>query len=590
MDHARPSATRPPTAVLIAALVVVAVTALLLGCGLSTESNEPAEPADRILLGTVLTMNDETPRAEAVAIRAGLVQAVGTRDEVLALSGSETRVDDLGEQAILPGFVDAHGHLALVATFEALVDLASPPVGPVQKLDDLVTALQARAAETADSPAWIVGAGYDDSLLAENRHPTRDELDRVSTERAVVAVHVSGHLLAANTRALELAGVTARSDDPPGGIIRRRTGSSEPDGVLEETAMGMVLAKLPQPDLEQRLELLGRAQDSYLSRGITLAQEGGANTPEVDLLRAAQERGLLELDVVAYVRTGEAEKVYAEDGPSRTDDGRLRFGGVKMTLDGSPQGKTAYLTEPYHVPPESESPDYRGYPTLPDERVNELVADYARRGWHLLAHANGDAAADQLLAAVAQASEALPGRDHRTVMIHAQAIRPDQVESMSELGVLPSFFVAHTFYWGDWHRDSVLGPERAAVISPAQHAGELGIRYSFHNDAPVVPPDVLRLIWAGSERRTRSDQVLGPEQRVSVEEALRAVTLDAAYQVFEEERRGSIEVGKLADFAVLSADPVASAGDPLLGIEVTKTIKQGVTVYEATSSPPSASP
>ena len=524
-------------------------------------------------------------RADAVAIRGGLIQAVGTRAEIESLRGTNTQVDDYGEQAILPGFVDAHGHLTFSATFEAMVNLASPPVGDVETIDDLVEALSTRGRELESGDAgatdsWIVGAGYDDSLLGDNRHPTRDDLDRVSSERPVAALHVSGHLLAVNSKALEVAGIASSSDDPPGGIIRRRPGSREPDGVLEETALQLVLAKLPAASLDDNLKLIELAQRAYLKEGITMAQDAGAREPEVALLRAAHERGLLELDVVAYVRSGAAETVFGDTGPSRSDDGRLRFAGVKVTLDGSPQGKTAYLTEPYHVPPDNESADYRGYPTLPDERVNELVTDYAQRGWQLLAHANGDAAADQLLDAVARANEIVPGRDHRTVMIHAQAIRPDQVERMAEEGVLPSFFVAHTFYWGDWHRDSVLGPERAAVISPGRHAGELGIRYSFHNDAPVVPPDMLRLVWAGSERRTRSDQVLGGAQRVSVEQALRAVTIDAAYQAFEEERRGSLEVGKLADVVVLSADPIASPGDALLEIEVVETIKNGVTLYD----------
>ena len=257
---------------------------------------------------------------------------------------------------------------------------------------------------------------------------------------------------------------------------------------------------------------------------------------------------------------------------------RLRFGGVKMMLDGSPQGKTAYLTHPYHVPPPGQTDDYRGYPTHGDDHVNAMFAAYLGARIPILAHANGDAAADQLINAVARAN---PTVDHRTVMIHAQTAREDQLDQMQALGIIPSFFSAHVFFWGDWHRDSVLGPERGSRISPTRSAWDRQMPFTVHNDSPVVPPDIIRLIWATTNRKTRSDQVLGPDQRLTTFEALSAVTRMAAYQYSEEDSKGTLETGKLADLVILSRNPLTMDPGDLLDLEVDETWSRGERIYVA---------
>ncbi len=234
------------------------------------------------------------------------------------------------------------------------------------------------------------------------------------------------------------------------------------------------------------------------------------------------------------------------------------------------------MSKPYHVPPAGAAKDYVGYPTINAAQTDALVATYLNKQIPIIAHANGDAAAQMLIDAVALVQ---PEHDHRTVMIHAQTVREDQLTQMKTLNIIPSFFSAHTFYWGDWHRDSVLGITRSANISPTASTVQRGMIFTVHNDAPIVPPDMLRLLWATTNRLTRSGQVLGPAQRISIYDALRAMTLYAAYQQFEEADKGTIEVGKLADLVVLSADPLKTDPSELLSLTVQATYARGKKVF-----------
>ena len=252
-----------------------------------------------------------------------------------------------------------------------------------------------------------------------------------------------------------------------------------------------------------------------------------------------------------------------------------------MNLDGSPQGKTAWLTEPYYVPPEGQQADYRGYPAITDEEAIALVDKAFGNGWQILAHCNGDAAMDQFIMAIRAATEKYGKADRRPVMIHAQTVREDQLDAMKELGIIPSFFGMHTYYWGDWHRDSVLGPERAARISPAASTLKRGMIYTQHHDAPVAMPNSIMILASQMNRTTRSGKVLGPEQRVSVMDALKSITINAAYQYFEEDSKGSLEPGKLADLVILDKNPLKAEPADIKDIKVIETIKEGISIYKA---------
>jgi predicted amidohydrolase YtcJ len=528
--------------------------------------------------GSILTMDAAAPRVAAVAVANGRIAARGAIADCEAVAGPGTKRVDLGRRALLPGFVDGHGHLAKLAEALESADLSAPPVGTVTDIASLIEVLRTFIRERA-MPAgqWVTGRGYDNAFLAESRHPTREDLDRVSTQHPIYLSHVSGHLGAANSLALELVGLSASTPNPPGGVIRCRP-DGEPDGVVEENGMGPFNAAIPPASEERRRRNLAQAQRIYAASGITTAQEGAMFPAEQALLERAAEAGELLLDVAGYAFWAQAPAML--EGKDRIAyHGRFRTAGMKLMLDGSPQGKTAWLTKPYHVIPDGQPSDYRGYPAMPDERAFELVANAFERGWQVIAHCNGDAAAAQYIAAVRSAAEAHPSTDRRPVMIHAQTVRDDQLEEMVSLDIIPSFFVSHVYYWGDYHRDSVLGPERGARISPLASAERLGLRFNLHNDSPVVPPDIFRLMWCAVTRTTRSGKTLGPEQRVRIERALRAVTIDSAYAHFEEQAKGTIAVGKLADLVVLSADPTGVPAEDLLSIRVEATLKEGALVH-----------
>jgi predicted amidohydrolase YtcJ len=548
------------------------------------EARAPAEAADAVYVGAhILTMDPALPSARSLAVRGERIVCVAA-DDACAEGFAGARRVALGARALLPGFVDAHGHVTMLATFVDHANLSSPPVGSVTSIATLQDALRARlAAHPPATGEWLFGWGYDDSLLAERRHPTRDDLDAVSRDVPIAILHVSAHLAVANGAALAFAGVSPATPDPPGGHFRRREGSSEPNGVMEEAALYAVLGKsgaLKSPSPAQ----LARALGVYAANGFTLAQDGASGPSDIAALEAAAAEGALQLDVVYYpIVRDPAQPLPAV--PLRELRGRVAWGGMKLILDGSPQGKTAFLTQPYFVPPPGQPADYRGYPMAPQPFVDAALARFLPAGIPVIAHANGDAAEDMLIEAVARAVALAPGRDHRTVMIHAQTVRDDQLDRMKALGMIPSFFSAHAFYWGDWHRDSVLGPERAARISPTRSAQARGLPYTIHNDAPVVPPDAIRLLWATTNRLTRSGKVLGPAQRATTLEALRALTTNGAYQYFAEKERGSLSEGKLADLVVLSHDPLALPRAKLLELKVEETVSRGKVVFEATAAP-----
>lgn len=539
-------------------------------------------PADTIYLGHIVTLEPGTPQAGAVAVRGETIEAVGTRDAVLKRRGRHTRLVELGDRSLLPGFIDSHGHLTAVAALMDQANLAPPPAGPVRSIAELQDALRRQIREQAiPAGGWVLGFGYDDSLLVERRHPTRDELDAVSTMHLIAVTHVSGHLSAANSAALAAAKIDASSVDPPGGVIRRRAGSREPDGVLEESAQSAVRALLPRPDRERALELLGKAQDLYARMGLTTVQDGGLASDGVALLEEAARRGLLRLDVVGYRIWMPVGAAFPPAEGFGDYHDRLRIAGIKMILDGSPQGKTAFLSEPYLAPPAGQKPDYRGYAAMPPPAIEKGVRETLTHGLPLLAHANGDAAAQLLIDAVARVRQETGRLEPKVVMIHAQTVRDDQLEAMARLNIVASFFVAHTFYWGDWHRYETLGPRRAERISPTRSALERGVPFTLHNDAPVVPPDMIRTLWSAVTRRTRSNEILGPAQRLTTLEALAALTIDGARQYGEADRKGSIAVGKLADFVILDQDPLAFAPEALAGIKVVETVSHGRTVFPA---------
>lgn len=555
------------------------LSALALACLVLVPGGVLAQSIDLIFVGdNILTMDGSS--VTGVAVAGDRIAATGERSEILALRGTSTRVVDLGDQALLPGFIDAHGHLSSYARYLDLLDLSSPPVGAVTRIDDIVQLLRERI-ESDQIPAGqlVYGVGYDDSLLAEQRHPTRDDLDRASTRHPIIIRHVSGHLLAANSLALANAGISALTPDPAGGIIRRRPGGREPDGVMEETAMAAFPGAGSDQSPERQAQLLREAVDRYAGYGITTIQDSNLPAAYVDRLKSLGSAEPFPVDIVAYIMANPiSDEALNQVVVERDYTGGVRIGGVKFTLDGSPQGRTAWLSEPYHEGPPGQGSDYVAYPSYEPEAYRARIGGLLERGVPVLAHANGDAAIELMIDGIDQALAGRPMPDHRSVIVHAQLIRPDQLDRVKDLNIIPSYYSVHPFFWGDWHRLS-FGDERASFISPVRATIERGIPFTLHNDSPIVPPDMLRLVAITVNRVTRSGHVLGPGQRATVMEALHGVTLGAAYQYFEEAEKGSITPGKRADLVVLARNPLTVDPAELADIDIVETIARGRTVF-----------
>jgi hypothetical protein len=571
-----------PVTRLRSALALVPAVGLAIGCTTSV----PKEVAATIYTGgTVITVNDARPTAGAIAVKDGKILAVGDETEVLKFKGAATEVVNLGGRTLLPGFIDAHGHVFNVGVQAVAANLLAPPDGEVTDIASLQATLRTWAEKSPAVVArtgWIIGMGYDDSQLREQRHPTRDDLDAVSKDTPVLVVHQSGHLAALNSKGLETVGYSAETVEPPGGTIRRRAGSREPDGLIGGMAwFPQLFSKLGRLGSEDNKALLLAGLDRYAEFGFTTAKEGRATAEAVDTEAALAEQGRLKMDVVAFPDIQGAASAISGPFLSKTYTGRFRIGGAKLTLDGSPQGKTAWLTKPYLVPPAGQGKDYVGFPAMTDEEANAFVDQAFKNGWQIHGHCNGDAAADQFIRAVRLATAKHGPGDRRPVMVHAQTVREDQLDAMKELGIIPTFFGMHTYYWGDWHRDSVLGPDRASRISPAASALKRGIPFTQHHDAPVALPSSIMVLFSQVNRVTRSGQVLGPEQRVSVMDAIKSITINAAYQYFEERSKGSLEPGKLADFVILDQNPLTVDPMKIKDIKVVETIKEGKTIYRA---------
>ncbi len=502
---------------------------------------------------------------------------------MFAHRGPHTEMIDLEGRALLPGFVDSHGHVVMGGLQALSANLLAPPDGEVRDIAGLQDTLRTWTEENGDivdKVNLIVGFGYDPAQLAELRHPTREELDAVSTDVPIIIVHQSGHFGAANSKALELAGVTADTPDPAGGLIRRDA-SGAPDGVLEENAFFGALVKLLGGLGEEGFKEFVRAGTKLWARfGYTTAQEGRAMPTTVKVLREVADEGGLPVDVAVYPDVL-VDRDFIKANVSKNYENRLRVAGAKLTIDGSPQGFTALRDRPYYDPVGHYPPGYKGYAAADMDQVVDAVDWAFANGIQILTHSNGEGASDMLIAAIDAATKKYGAADRRPVLIHGQFMREDQVDALQRLDIFPSLFPMHTFYWGDWHRDHTVGPARADDISPTGWVRTRGMKFGTHHDAPVAFPDSMRVLDATVTRRSRSGDIIDPAQRVDVLTALRAMTIWPAWQHFEEERKGSIEQGKLADLVILSADPTAVDPETLDRIEVLETIKDGETVFKA---------
>ena len=549
---------------------------------------QPAAPvASHIFTnGNVITLDDNHGTVRALAIAEGKILAVGSEADILKHRGEGTELINLEGKTLMPGFVDAHSHLSGVAIQAISANLLPAPDGPVNNIAALQQILRDHIANSpvVAEHGVVIGFNYDDSQLEELRHPTRHDLDAVSTEIPIIALHQSGHLGAYNTRALELSGIGPDTPNPAGGIIEREADGKTPSGVLQENShFSAIYPLIPNFTAAQYTQALKAGIAIYAANGFTTVQDGKTDPKTLSTLAALSSLGIFDLDIVAYADLASASQHPLMQGPllslGYTD--HFRIGGVKLTLDGSPQGKTAWFTQPYLQPPSGQADSYAGYAAFTEAETVKWIKLAYQNDWQLMVHTNGDAAIDQFLSAVKTAAETYPGTDRRTVMIHGQFLRNDQVAKMAALGIFPALFPMHTFYWGDWHRDSVAGLERAKNISPTGWMIEQNIKFSIHSDAPVTFPSSMRILHSAVNRTTRSGAVLGKEHQLTALHALKAMTIWPAFQHFEDQTKGSLVAGKLADLVILDKSPLTENSKDILSIRVLETIKEGRTIYIA---------
>lgn len=537
--------------------------------------------ADVIFTGGVITVDDAQPTAEGVAVANGQIAAVGSRDDVLSLRCVGTRVVDLDGHTLAPAFIDPHSHYINSLMVANQVNVYAPPAGPGTDVAAIVAELRKfRDSRGIGAGEVIIGYGYDDTLMPDGRVLHASDLD-VFASNPVIVQHVSLHGGVLNSAALRRWGITADTPTPPGGVIVRKPGTHEPDGLLMETAFLPVFASLPKPTSDQEIAWSKAGQSLYAAAGITTAQEGLSHVADIDLLYRAADGGATLIDVVAYPFILDLDAVLQSYPASCFGKyrNRVKLGGVKVTLDGSPQGRTAYFTTPYLSEGPEGQRNWRGEEPFPQEMITGWFQQVYDLGLQLLIHANGDAAIDMLLEADAAAS-AGSDADRRTVSIHSQFARRDQLARFKSQRVIPSFFTSHAYYFADAHI-RLRGREQADFSSPMRAAIDLGLAPTNHTDFNVTPIDQLFLMWTAVNRLSRSGEVIGADQRVTPLEALKAVTLHAAYQYFEEDSKGSIEVGKLADLVILDANPLTVDPMAIKDINVVETIKEGQTTYAA---------
>lgn len=542
---------------------------------------DATKPADLILHGgPILTMDGPTPTyVEAVAVADGRIVVAGAKDEAMARKGPDTVVRDLGGKALLPAFIDAHSHFINAPPLAKQVNVSNPPVGPAVDIPSTIDTLKKFQAERGiPADEWIIGWGYDRNGLKEGRDITREDLDAAFPDHKVMLLHVSLHGGVLNSKALAWAGVTAETPTPPGGVIARMPDGKTPAGLLMETAFLPVFAKMPQPGEAEMLELMKPGQMLYAENGYTVANEGFTHVKDLRLLQKAAAQGRLFIDVVALPGFVEMDQWLGNaEFPFGSWNGRLKLQGVKVTQDGSPQGKTAHVTTPFLTGGPGGEKDWRGETTQPEDAFRATVKKAKDAGLQIFIHANGDATIDQAIAAV-EAAGLTAADDRRTVVIHSQFQRPDQLPKYEKLGMSPSYFTNHTYFWGDVHRAN-LGADKAAFISPMKSASERGIVVSNHSDFNVTPLDPMFILWTSMARTSRSGVVIGPDQRVDAYAGLQALTTGPAWQFREEDRRGRIKAGMLADMVVLSADPVRTDVTKTRDIEVVETFKEGKSIY-----------
>jgi predicted amidohydrolase YtcJ len=568
---------------------------LLSACGKSHEVSAPPapqppaaqtqiDPADTISTGgDIVTVNDSKPTAEALAVKGGKIVAVGTRADVeKAHKGASTQVVDLAGKVLLPGFLDAHSHYISSLTVANQVNVYAPPAGPGNDAESIVAELvRFRDANKIPKGEVIQAYGYDENVMPKGQLLNREHLDKALPDNPVLVGHVSMHGAVLNSAAMKKWGISAQTKTPPGGVIVRKPGTQEAYGLIMERAYLPIFASLPQPTTDQEVEWPKAGQMLYAQHGVTTAHEGATHVGDLDVMKRAAAAGATLIDVIAYPFITDLEKVLAKY-PKETwgpYENGLKIGGVKITIDGSPQGKTALFTTPYLTGGPGGEKNWKGELSFPEPVVAKAVKAVYDMSVPLNLHANGDGAIDVFLRVHEAAAAGDLGKDRNVTIIHSQFVRKDQLDKYLTYKIRPSFYTLHTYYFAEAHSAN-RGKEQAMYISPMRDAIDMGVVPTNHTDFVVAPLDQLFVMWSAVNRMSRAGAVIGADQNITPLEALKAQTINVALQHGEQASKCSLEVGKRADLVVLDKNPLKVEPMAIKEVKVVETMKDGKSIYK----------
>ncbi|MEM3874094.1 MAG: amidohydrolase [Candidatus Bathyarchaeia archaeon] len=513
-----------------------------------------------ILNANVITLNAEQPRAEALAIRDGRVVAVGSEAEIRKYMGDETRVLDVGGKTVVPGFVDCHVHMTGFGQHLQTLDLRN--VGSIEEMKRKIR----EYAEENPEKGWILGGRWDHELFKERRLPTRWDLDEAVKDKPVFLVRVCGHIGVANTKALELAGI-GRETVVKGGAVDKDAASGEPNGVLRENALNLVWRVVPKPSVAELEEACVQACLKAVENGLTEVHWIVESADEIRIIQKLYIDGKLPLRVYLGIPAKLLDELVGLGLATGFGNEMVRLGFIKILADGSLGARTAALKQPY-----TDKPETSGMLIYSQRRLNRLVLKAHRAGWQLAVHAIGDKAIESVLKAFSKALKSFPREDHRHRIEHCSVLNPWLIKRMKRLGLIASVqphFIVSDF----WVVDRV-GAERARWVYPFKTLLKSGVVVASGSDCPVEPISPILGVWAAVARKSFS------EESLTVGEALKTYTLNAAYASFGEKVKGTIEVGKLADLTVLSEDIFKVPPDGIRDVKVEMTIVGGKIVYE----------
>ena len=511
--------------------------------------------ADKIFLGgDIITVDDKNPEARAIAVHNGKIQAIGSETEVLKYKGSNTEVIDLKGNTLMPGFIDIHTHPILSANIGETIDVS----GFNHKNQAEVMESLKKGIEEKGSGEWALAFGWDPAILRNLEAPTLKELDQMAPENPLFIIAQTLHSGFANSLALEAAGITKDTSNPEGGYFDKDENGELTGLIMEVGAMAKFSNATPKYPRAAYLYLLTKQMETYSKAGYTTIVAPGLQPiipKHIQSLQEVAEHPNSPVRVFTYPLFDRLEKT--DFKPSQGNQ-QFKVLGPKFWIDGSPYAGGMAMNEHYLDNEFTRNKlgikfVKKGHLTYDDERIFFLVNKFHKEGWQIAAHIQGERAAKQFLDAVEQAQQSFPRKDYRHRMEHNALVTSEQLKRAFHLGVTTSFYIDHIYYYGDALKEVIVGHKRASRFMPINSAKKAGHRFTIHTDSPSSPIGVLREMRVAVTRKTRSGKyVLGHDEAITVDDAIKAVTINAAWQIFEEDTRGSLEVGKLADFTVLS--------------------------------------